>query len=680
MEDGGDSVRSGTFSATDVAIIEALRRGAGDLEIAAEVGHRAAWVSARIHFLTEVLGVSGREGLAAWSPQSGGTAAPPPAPEHTVAHSTKLTRRALLAAGGVAAFTGAAALIVRARSRGGGEDHAAPSTPVDTAPPPAPTATPVGDVSRFFEDGSPWFEKISFAPGDLIEADQGIFFMDTATGAIEGWRILPDMAGNLPGAYHYALHADASLVFLKVVPDGLPGREFVLDRETGSAVTFKPLDISFVAAHGELLVFEETGNRNGDVRKGCYHLIRRSGNSVEQTAGFEADVVGLSAAPMTALSPDGSALFLTNQLVGHAPGLVRWDIASGKVTSLFEATDEQLAGRKASFTALRPLSTGRGVALFVTSSSDDPAGETRRRAVAFDWSGAPIPSGSIPPGDSAILIERVGGSPDGRLLATNAPLRLVGGELWPALTVTRPTAQSPEYLLRGVSLGVGAFSEFNPWLPDSSGFVAWIPDEDAATSLPSWERRTPAIVSADGRVIAPLPSPAGWAAENRTFGPAPSPRDPALFSYSGTHVYSRTSGRWLSANLKKHIQLRLDPWSGRAGEMVFALPRGSVGIGSDAEPVLLPRRREPAPFDGDLRLRVRNGYAGVTLLDGFETGAANVASVAAGRELVLAELPPGQLPNARRAVVLDRGRGITWIRVSDGSNEGWVDSTRLDWA
>lgn len=551
---------------------------------------------------------------------------------------------------------------------------------MDTATPPAPTATPVGDVRRFFEDGSSWFEKISFAPGELIEADQGIFFMDTETGAVEGWRVLPGIAENLPGVYRYALHADASLISLKVLASGLPGREFVLERETGSALTFKPLDISFVAAHGELLVFEETGNRDGDVRKGRYHLLRRSGSSVERTGGFEADVVGLSAAPMTALTPDGSALFLTNHMVGHPPGLVRWDIASGKVTSLFEATEEQLEGRKASFSALRPLSNGRGVVLLVTSLPGDSAGETRRRAVAFDWSGAAIPPGSIPPGDAAILIERVGGSPDGRLVATNAPIRQVGGEFWPALSVTRPTAQSPEYLLRGVSLGVGAFLEFNPWLPDSSGFVAWIPDDVVRTSLPSWERRTPAIVSADGRVIAPLPSPAGWAEENRTFGPVPSPRDPALFSYSGTHVYNRTSGRWLSVNLKKHIQMRFDPWSGRTGEMVFTLPRGSVGIGSDSEPVLLPHRRVPAPFDGELRLMVRDGCSGVTLRDGFETGAANVASVPAGRELVLAELPRGQLPNDRRAVAFDRGRGITWIRVSDGTNQGWVDSTRLDWA
>lgn len=70
MSDTDRSSQSPTFNETDVALIEGLRSGAGDAEIASRIGESQEWVRERVTFLAAQFGVQGRPGLAAWEPAS----------------------------------------------------------------------------------------------------------------------------------------------------------------------------------------------------------------------------------------------------------------------------------------------------------------------------------------------------------------------------------------------------------------------------------------------------------------------------------------------------------------------------------------------------------------------------------------------------------------------------------
>ena len=98
----------------------------------------------------------------------------------------RYTRRGVLIGGaavGAAAAVGGGFLL-RGRDTG--------TKPVST-PAPTPSATPETTGAALIEPADDAFERHTFADGETIPWRHGIFFMDTASGAIDGLRL------NLPG-------------------------------------------------------------------------------------------------------------------------------------------------------------------------------------------------------------------------------------------------------------------------------------------------------------------------------------------------------------------------------------------------------------------------------------------------------------------------------------------------
>ncbi|NJD64374.1 MAG: hypothetical protein FIB00_03865 [Chloroflexi bacterium] len=653
-------------------------------EIAVRMGVPVPQADERIQRVCARLGVADRAALRAGA----GTAVSQPDPDDgpvigldfaipdVEPEPPKHSRRAVLAGGATAlALFGGAAAVALSR-RGGGSP--ASTGPTETPTPESSPTPPVPDFGGLpiqVEGGlNQRFETRTWAKGAPIDWEHGLFRMFPNTGDVQGLRFIetePPRSGQSGfvlyktgpgGRFVWAMHGD--------------GRAYLVDvLNTERSWSWPIEDLRLVtagtASRGTGVVFEELASRQGTGRHRV--LSAAPGQDLELQSSFELPPTGFGMPPLW--SPDGSQLVLWSGTHESDPQLHQIELATGRIVQSSHKIEPR-DGVVAQPVRLDSLDGG-----FLATWSYSANGAAFERQM-FGWSSAWVQNGL----DGPRPINLTGRySPDGQNLASEVPLREVNGggaeaprEYWPAVVVESGGTGGADWSVLSASIGYGDRVTANPWLADSSGFVAMVRGPEPPDR--PWDAFEYAVISTDGRTITRIPLPPvadlEWFRVNSMRSPAPCPYDVDLIAFGRLELYNRRTGEWLAAHITSQAGPdHLDPWAAGPGQTVFALPHG--GHGGASPPILLTPKRVDGAADPDFRFVVARTGDGLNLRTGPATTTQPITVVPDGTIVELEEdlkRPAGQ----RGAFVGTEG---TWLSVrSPEYGWGWVSAAYLDWA
>ncbi|MCC7365173.1 MAG: SH3 domain-containing protein [Dehalococcoidia bacterium] len=589
---------------------------------------------------------------------------------------------AAIAAGGVAAGGGAGLALLLTR---GSSEQASPTATPPTSPPgstptaaasptpfPSPSSTPGPGLVQI-EPAPGAFEQRTFASGERIPWHEGVFFMDTSTGAITGIRV----AGAAPTSEYISMtvcHA-GRWVSAQRGPEPFV---YLFDRDTGRAWRYPSTTLLLEAATAGELVFAalaHVGDKDSFIESGEYLFADADMREVDRIV-----LPGVSnytrwsrqAGTFSIAYLDDKGLFRMWLLDGHELRDVRFPGVPGK----------QPWGAD-----LEPDARGgfRGIMSYYEVRSDvrQPIGDPTYVTVRV------LPTGEVTEFRPATGLPFESGSPDGRYIAEEVTLfqrPAIGegtGERWTAVTVSDGGGE-PLFCIRSAAIRYGDNLPSDRWLADSSGFVAQFRGD---IGRPYDFRH--GIVRLDGSIEllprVPLEEDQ-WFRSPRNLGPVPAPFDADLLSFGRFYLYNRRTGSWFIPDLEDengpaHWGGDDSPWAGRPGEMMFALGHG--GHGGMNSPILIEPWVDRPPIAGlpAMRFRVSGTGSCLNLRELPSQDSPVLACLADGTMLTLD--PDGAIlwENATQGYSTAYDETGAWVLVRTAAGKrGWVYAGYLAWA
>ncbi|HOG48264.1 MAG TPA: SH3 domain-containing protein [Anaerolineae bacterium] len=508
------------------------------------------------------------------------------------------------------------------------------AAPAASAAPPSPTPTAASSPPSLALASIPNpFERRHLAAGMPI-AENGMFFMDVATGAIDAWTLRADdnpwpaYSASPDNRWVIALADDAA---------------YAVERHSGAAFRWARNSTYQPVAQGDSLLFRDDGRQVWAV-----------------------GTARPAPAPLPCGPADGLALSLDGRtaavVVGHALYLVQMaDLACRQVAdvavpagSSLEYLYLQTERGGDAFTVNLDLSIGAGT-----------AHTSRLQVERYSWQGERLGELTLPAG---IL------SPDRRWVAWGEAL----SDAVPAVVVADAATLTPRFRVVGASL---CFWDYGggQWLADSSAFVV----------------RTGAeyrMVTLDGRLSAAPTLGAPGDLEGMTDEPLPAPDRADLFAI-GRRAVVDANGNCLArpelgeAGSDWSYPADISPWGLDSAEMRFALPHfGHGGHCGEAE-YQLPARVELAPFSPlVLAVGLPAGEC-VNLRAAPGKKAELLTCLPGGTRLSLAPLAETHQAEGQEPYYLSRSLAWAsesqWLRVrAPDGQEGWVDAKagNVGWA
>jgi hypothetical protein len=589
-------------------------------------------------------------------------------------------RRQLLAAAGV--LLGVAALVGTAWAlRDDGDSPAATSTPFATSTAAPASATAIPFESLVHPAPSTW-ETGTFAPGGPIDWQQGVFFMDTATGEVHGVRVsvskvtrtptpAPGGAAEPPSVNFYQVAGGGRWILAFVAP---PLSGVLYERPTGNSWTWDDAQLRLRAVSTNYFLFERVTGPSQPIDGTGEYIIADA--TLKPVAQFSLGKSWWAPAPL--ISDDGQAAVWTVEK-GESGHAYQYRLHIAGVTNpvpreVFVTSLESVGKEDTVAGYAKAEATGAG--FIVRKVTRDPFAYPAAlypepsEEVAFDWQGRQLSRRAAPGG----LL-----SPDGRYLVYEVSLRYDGGggsegggDRWQALVVAR--ADGTElFRVRSASFLYGDGIPEQRWLADSSGFVALIKRDDEGA--PGWPQVQYAVIHTDGTIqplppLPPVPAPRRWFESDFIRGPVPHPTDPALLSFGHFQLLDLRTGTWRSVRATNddgpgHI----DPWAAGPREMVFGLPHG--GHGGLGLPVLLAPKVDRPPFPDGMAMIVASGGC-LNLREEPDISSKVMTCLAPGTPLQLS--PVTIFSSEATAKFTESG---TWLHVAQG---GWVNAAFVEWA
>ena len=540
-------------------------------------------------------------------------------------------------------------------------------TPTPTATPaPTPTATPTPvPETRYdldlIEPAPDAFERGTWEAGELIEwedgeaAYAGIFFMDTETGSIEGYRLES-------GQYYFGyFSADGRWAYM----DSHMRDSYILDRQTGRSWRWEIdrdddgmiMDMDFVAGSRDHILLARSHHNP----KGRHIVVD---DELREVARFSIKCeycgVGSMENEYAFFSPDGKQIAL-------APGsntVYLLDLETKQAEILFESRESEEYGMPVG-AYVRSIMNGRQILATARYPPDDSY-YARFVTHRYTWDGEEFPW------DQRWLDI----SPDGRFAAWEE------GNLYqsdglsgtgPRFVVIADTETGlPVFRVRSASWYYGDRLSGSRWLPSGDGLVVKVRDGYAITRV----RPHPELVH--------LPAaPFGWLGLS---GPAPLPApvgDDRFFSYGRLSVYDMQENRWLIATTEGVPDHR-NPWGVSDHEIRFVL--GHLGHGGGGAVFLGNPRIDFPPFDDAYFFRIARTNSCLYLREEPEPDAPVRDCLPGGTRLALAsdsveaDEDRWSLSGMLRASYGDDNLPSYWVYVRAPSGAtGWVSREYLDW-
>lgn len=704
-------------------IIEYLRTGTLDAEIAVRLGISVGETKEKIERLRQRLGLHDRAELARWRPDgradAGATDWSREAGARRAAEDThvadedaeglppltrnerRYSRRAVLgiAGAGAAAMaaggTGAVALLLR--GGGDGEASAGVDTPVATATPstgvkttsqPAGTVTTGSLLDAIREDPTAW-RRVRLPAGGVIPFRHGAGFMNATDGELD----VVQLAGSqdLYG-YGYQVSPRNTLVLGRFAGGTAPSAG-LLQRQSGTGYTWDRRKTELeIIDDDHLLVWEmrDTGLSGGSAATGRLVVISPG---IEPLAEFSLPAsIGLMPAG-SAVSKDGSMLGLVTS-DGQQAFLVKLDtggevipVPSNAPPNRFLKAESMGDGPGIRFLSMASGTDGTSLLLSVIAYGENLT-VTTDVLDAGSGGGNPVP---LP-------------SPDGRYRLRPGSLRsryvdLGDNEDWVYTDLVDAEAGQPLFRVLSGHLyyGLGAHRR---WLADSSAFVVQAVDPEAPLdTYGQWRTARRYYLASPNGEIDVLPRTPEWVLDlegdagisARSYfaywgGFEPSPHDPDLFAVGGLAIYNRRSDRWfVPGNFVQPIGD--DPWGGTSGEIRFVFPPG--GKDAAGPGTVLPPAIAYPPFAQDVRLRVARTGDCLNLRERPRGDAAVLDCLVDGTEVVVVE-PEHELgedqgrdfPQGKPAFWSDDREEPYQVYVhvaAPSGRTGWVAIQYLEW-
>lgn len=704
-------------------IIEFLRAGTLDAEIAVRLGLSVGETKEKIERLRGRLGLKDRRELAGW--RNGRAAGDeeidwsrdgaarrvseePAVDEVEIAAPAVLkrfSRRSVLAmagAGVVAVAGGGAGALALLRSGGNetpvsaaGDDATTSPAAEKTVPTPTAPPAPHPGLAAITEDPTAWL-RVKLPAGGVIPFKHGVGFMNAETGAIE----VVQLGGANRAAYGYGYQVSPrdTLVLGEFAGEIAPAGG-LLNRQTGVSYTWDRTQLELgIIDDDHLLAREvaEDAQRGFSAGTGRYVVISPD---LRPLAEFALPTSSALMPHGTAVSKDGSMLGLVTP-DGQRAFLVSFE-RDGEVIEVpgnappnrFVRAESAMDGPGIRFVSVATGSDGTGLVLTVIAYDQyltltgDVAGS------GPDYGNpAPLPS------------------PDGRYRLRPGSLRaryvgLGDNEDWVYTDLldmeTGETVLTGETLFRVLSghlyYGLGAHRR---WLANSSAFVVEGADLGApGESYGPWRTARRHYLVSTGGELEPLPRPPEWinnlegegttAASYLAYwgGYEPSPHDPDLFAVGGLAVYNRRADRWFAPG--NFVQpIGDDPWGGTSREIRFIFPPG--GKDAAGPGTVLPPAVAYSPFNEQVRLRVARTGDCLNLRERPRADAAVLDCLVDGTEVVVVE-PEHEL-GEEQGWDFPQGKPAFWsddreepfqmyvhVRAPSGQT-GWVAIQYLEWA
>ena len=498
------------------------------------------------------------------------------------------------------------------------------STPMPTAMPtatPSPTATPVATPTPtpspvatssptatatlspvpetrydldLIDPAPDAFERGTWEAGELIEWDPGetpggIFFMDTETGAVEGYRVSEER-GEHP-ITSYSASPDGRWVYVE-------GYRLLLDRKTGRSWRWTRnyngegtcIDLDFVAgSRDRLLLARPHCSPEGQ------HIV--VDEELREIARFP-----IHRYDHAFFSPDGRKI----ALITDDRKVYLLDVETGQDTILGDAL------------AVESIMNGNQI-LAITQYHYDSEGY-RREGRRYTWAGEELPW------DQRWLDI----SPDGRHAAWQEGNLVQGdgiGGTGPTFVIIADVETGePVFRVRSASWYYGDSLGGSRWLASGDGLVVQVRSGYAIARV----RPEPEIVHLFSRSFG---SYAGWGSG---LLPAPAGED-RLFASGRTAIYDAQEKRWLgSRTYAVGWPLHYDPW-GTSDQEIRFVTGPLLGRGGSAPLLLGSPRIEYPPFGDVFAFRVFRTGSCLHLREEPDTDAPVKDCLPDGTRLVLAE-------------------------------------------
>ena len=412
------------------------------------------------------------------------------------------------------------------------------------------------------------FEHKTWEAGVHIDWSTGIFFMDTATGQVEGYR-----SGEPMSYWGFYTSPHGRWVY-KMEPLLEPRYRLLLDRQTGRSWRWEQ-HWDLIAGSPQHLLFSlsHRDRPGGEYSDGGHIVVDENLQTVARFAiPREGSYSGF-------FSPDGRKVALNPR---NKPAYLL-DVETEQVAVLFDAQANAPHGY---VEAIQPLRNGREI--LVTKVSYDECTDKRHvERYRFNWEGQELPWEH----------HWTDLSPDGRYVAwEEGGLSLDMGlpfGAWPSVVVVADVETgTPAFRVHSAALWYGDFLRGSRWLPSGDGILMRVRDGFAI----AYVRPEPHLVSM------PI-APDGWYGWS---GPAPVPApagDDRFFSYGRLAVYDAVEDRWAMADIAlPSAPGHHNPWGATDREMRFVLDHG--GHGGALQHFAGAPRIEFPPFSNDVRFRV----------------------------------------------------------------------------
>ena len=541
---------------------------------------------------------------------------------------------------------------------------------------PAPTALPATGQA-FLRPATDAFVRLSYARGQAIEAKQGVFFMDTNTGEVEGWKlsdaaILADGDDGANCCYFARVSDDNR--FVAMATSKTPR---LLDRTSGRAVSWDSRAFAFVSSSSHRLLFERAANPGADTNPefdGRYTVVDENFAPVS-TFKLERGGRGL---PPVLFSPDESTIVIPagNKSWSDYTNLQEVDLATGAVRR-FADLPAALANYSTGPPQFSILDNKAEFAVTIRYSRQFDAplsgGDRMNYTLVrrYSWSGSLLTEFELPTTGVSL-------SPDGRLLAYDQVQRSLSDEpdgqreYWSNVVVADARSGSTLLRVRSASLYYGDGLGDARWLADSTGIpVAVRGLLPRAGDVPAWRYRSFSLLLPNERRIQPL-----GLTEDDARAPIPAPANARLLALGHTAVLAVGGDGPLAANVLGETWFgHVPPWGTTSSELRFTLPHGAHGVGYRGT-FLAPRIEYP-PFDDRLAFRVTGTGSCLNLRSSPSLGASTSTCLPDGSAVDLSDPQPGP-PNGRLAAWF--AEESLWVHVrTAGGDEGWASSEYLEW-
>ena len=514
---------------------------------------------------------------------------------------------------------------------------------------PARPATPCPDI-ECIELLPGAFEHETWEAGASIDWTTGIFFMDTATGRVEGYRPVEPT-----GEFGFFTSPHGRWVH-KVDPSGpSPRFKFLLDRQTGRSWRWgRGLD--FMAGSPQHLLFAWSHRQpHGEYIDGGYIVVD---DNLQEVARFAIPREGYELG-RAFFSPDGRKVALASQDIAYL-----LDVEMEHAGVLIEAQATEQHGTVYDV-YLEPLRNGREI-LITTQYYYGPEEEYRYERHRFNWEGQELPweqhwTHLSPDGRYAAWQEGGLWQSEGGLFGT-----------WPSVVVVADVKTgTPCFRVHSASLQYGDRFGGSRWLPSGEGILMRVRDGFAI-----------AYVRPEPRLVDMPVAPDGWSVWS---GLVPAPAgDDRFFSYDRLTVYDAVEDRWATAHLVPGSSGpgHHNPWGATDREMRFILDHAGHG-GAHQHFAGSPRIEFP-PFSNELRFRVHGTANCLHLRTEPGTEGELAACLGDGTRVLLSQSQEwaGSAEYGRHPSVAPFYYEAGWdvgvyVRTADGL-EGWVAHAYLE--